>query len=149
MDIFPIPIEIPLQMPLLDYDKKLIHIEEVIEAKRMMLLQKQKKITGIIKQNRFLDIVKNDYVNYYRYIIEQKQDQMKALELLNKYIYDLSTTDILSKNNLQDDKVEQERILREIKYIKKGLDSIIKNTNYINSELNNNNSNKNNNNISM
>lgn len=135
MDIFPIAIELPLQVPLLDNDKKLMHIEEVIEAKRTMLLQKQKKIRFILKQNKFLDIVKNDYVNYYRYIIEQKQDQMKALELLNKYIYDLSTTDVLSKNNLEDAKVEQERILREIKSIKKGLDSIIENTNYINSEL--------------
>ena len=135
MDIFPINIELPLQMPLIDYEKKLIHIEEVIEAKRIMLLQKQKKITCVLKQNRFLDIVKNDYLNYYRYIIEQKQDQLKALEILNKYIYDLSSTEILSKNNLEDAKVEQEKILREIKSIKKGLDSIIENTNHINSKL--------------
>ena len=131
-----IPIKLPLQMPLLDKDKRLIHIEEVIEAKRRMLLHKQKKIRFIVKQNRFLDTVKNDYVNYYRYIIEQKQDQIKSLELLNRYIYDLSSTDILSKNNIEDAKVEQERILREIKSIKRGLDSIINNTNYINSELN-------------
>jgi hypothetical protein len=134
-----IPIKLSLQMPLIDKDKRLIHIEQVIEAKKRMLLQKQKKITFVLKQNKFLDIVKNDYVKYYHYIIEQKQDQIKALELLNRYIFDLSSTDILSKNNLKDAKVEQEKILREIKSIKKNLDSIINNTNYINSELNNNN----------
>jgi hypothetical protein len=134
-----IPIILPLQMPLFDKDKRLIHIEEVIEAKRRMLFQKQKKIKFVLKQNRFLDIVKNDYIKYYHYIIEQKQEQIKALELLNRYICDLSSTDILSKNNMEDAKVEQHRILREIKSIKRGLDSIINNTNYINSELNKNN----------
>ena len=48
-----IPIILPLQMPLFDKDKRLIHIEEVIEAKRRMLLQKQKKIKFVLKQNRF------------------------------------------------------------------------------------------------
>lgn len=135
MDNFPIPIDLPLPMLILDNNNKLIHIEEVIEAKRTMLLQKQKKIRYILKQNKFLDVVKNDYINYYRYIVEQKQDQLKALEILNKYIYDLSSTELLSKNNLVDAKVEQEKILREIKTIKKGLDSIIENTNHINSKL--------------
>jgi flagellar biosynthesis chaperone FliJ len=134
-----IPIKLPLHMTLLDNDKRLIHIEEVIEAKRRMLLHKQKKIKFVLKQNRFLDTVKNDYVKYYRYIIEQKQDQIKSLELLNRYIFDLSSSNILSKNNIEDAKVEQDRILHEIKSIKKGLDSIINNTNHINSELNKNN----------
>jgi hypothetical protein len=102
------------------------------------LLQKQKKIRFILKQNRFLDTVKNDYIKYYRYIIEQKQDQMKALELLNRYIYELSSNGTLSKNNMEDAKVEQRKILHEIKSIKQGLDSIIINTNHINSELNKN-----------
>lgn len=131
-----IPLNLPLQMPMLNNNDRLIHIEEVIEAKRRMLLEKQKKIRFVLKQNRFLDTVKNDYVKYYHFIIEQKHDQIKALELLNKYIYDLSSTGTLSKNNMEDAKVEQERILREIKSIKKGLDSIIENTNYINSNLN-------------
>jgi hypothetical protein len=136
MDI--IPIILPLQMTLFDKDKRLIHIEEVIEAKKRMLLQKQKKIRFILKQNRFLDTVKNDYIKYYHYIIEQKQDQMKALELLNRYICELSSNGTLSKNNMEDAKVEQRKILHEIKSIKQGLDSIIINTNHINSELNKN-----------
>jgi len=136
MDI--IPIILPLQTSLFDKDKRLIHIEEVIEAKKSMLLQKQKKIRFILKQNRFLDTVKNDYIKYYRYIIEQKQDQMKALELLNRYICELSSNGTLSKNNMEDARVEQRKILHEIKSIKQGLDSIIINTNHINSELNKN-----------
>ena len=134
-----IPFDLPLQMTLLDKNERLIQIEEIIEAKRKMLHQKQKKIKSILKQNRFLDIVKSDYEKYYFYIIEQKQDQIKALEILNNYINDLSSSEFLSKYNLKDAKIEQERILREIKYIKKGLDTLIDNTNNINSELSKNN----------
>lgn len=110
-------------------------IEELIEAKRNMLIQKQKKIKHVVKQNKFLDSVKNDYIKYFYFIVQQKQDQIKALDMLNKYIYDLSNTGELSKNNLEDAKVEQEKILREVKSIKRGLDSIINNTNYINTQL--------------
>ena len=130
-----IPIKIPVNMPLVERDERLLHIEDLIEAKRRMLLEKQKKLRFIAKQNRFLDAVKNDYVKYYTYISQQKQDQIKALELLNHYIQDLSTSGQLSKSNIEDAKVEQARILREVKSIKNGLDSIINNTNYITSEL--------------
>ena len=129
-----IPIKISLPMPLCDIDERLIHIEEVIDAKRRMLIQKQKKIRYVLRQNKFLDTVKNDYINYYRFIIEQKQDQIKALALLNNYINDLSSSEALSKNNMEDAKIEQKRILHEIKLIKRGLNNIIINTNNLNSD---------------
>jgi hypothetical protein len=130
-----IPVKIPFNMSLAKRDEQLLQIEDLIDAKRRMLLDKQKKIRFISKQNRFLDEVKNDYVTYYNYISQQKQDQIKALELLNGYIHDLSTSGKLSKHNIEDAKFEQNKILSEVKSIKKGLDNIINNTNYINSEL--------------
>ena len=130
-----IPVKLQANLPLVKRDEQLLHIEELIDAKRRMLLDKQKKLRFISKQNRFLDAVKNDYVTYYNYISQQKQDQIKALELLNEYIHDLSSSGQLSKHNIEDAKFEQERILREVKSIKKGLDDIVNNTNYISSEL--------------
>jgi hypothetical protein len=130
-----VPIRIPANVNLAKNDERLIHIENLINAKRSLLLDKQKKLRFIAKQNRFLDAVKSDYVKYYNYIAEQKQDQIKALELLNGYIHDLSVSGKLSKYNIEDAKFEQDKILREVKSIKKGLDDIIVNTNYINSAL--------------
>ena len=130
-----IPIKIPANAHLVKRDEKLLHREELIEAKRRMLLDKQKKLRFVVKQNRFLDAVKNDYATYYNYISKQKQDQIKALELLNQYIHDLSVSGQLSKHNVEDAKFEQGKILHEVKSIKKGLDDIINNTNYITSEL--------------
>ena len=96
-----------------------------------MLLDKQKKIQLISKQNIFLDTVKSDYAQYCSYIVQQKREQMEALELLNKYINDLTISGKLSQHNIEDAKFEQKKILHELNKIKKGLDGILKDTNEI------------------
>jgi hypothetical protein len=122
---------VPVNMPLVKRDEQLLHIEELIDAKRKMLLDKQKKIRFISKQNKFLDAIKNDYSKYYGYIVKQKHDQIEALDMLNNYIHDLTTSGKLSKNNIEDAKHEQSKILKELKTIKKGLDGIMNDTNDI------------------
>lgn len=117
--------------PLAEQDERFLHIEKLIDAKRKMLHDKQKKLKFISKQNRFLDVIKDDYSKYYSYISKQKQDQIKALEILNNYINDLTTSGKLTKNNIDDANFEQEKIFREIKSIRKGLDDIISDTNYM------------------
>jgi len=126
---------VPVNMPLVKRDEKLLQIEELINAKRKMLLDKQKKIRFISKQNNFLDAVKNDYAKYYGYIVKQKREQMEALDVLNNYIQDLTVSGKLSKHNIEDAKYEQSKILNELKNIQKGLDSIINDTNDINVNL--------------
>jgi len=126
-------IKIPINM--MQRDEQFMQIQELIESKRQMLLDKQKKLQVITKQNHFLDVIKNDYAQYYNYISQQKNDQIKALQLLNGYINDLTVSGKLSKHNIDDAKYEQGKILHEVKSIKKGLDSIMNNTKYVNSEL--------------
>jgi hypothetical protein len=60
---------------------------------------------------------------------------MSALTLLNGYIKDLTVSGNLSKNNIEDAKNEQNKILTEINSIKKGIDDIIKETGNINSTV--------------
>ena len=112
-------------------DEQLLQIEELIRSKRKMLLDKQKKMRVISNQNKFLDDVKNDYAKYYSYIAQQKREQLDALGLLNNYIHDLTVSGKLSKHNIEDAKYEQTKILNELKNIKKGLDSMINDTNDI------------------
>ena len=106
-------------------DQQLLQIENLIDAKRKMLIDKQKKFKNLTKQNEFLNEVKQDYNKYYGYIIKQKEEQMSALTLLNTYIKDLTISNSLSKNNIHDAKNEQQKILTEINSIKKELDNII------------------------
>ena len=107
-------------------DNQLLQIENLIDAKRKMLIDKQKKFKNISKQNEFLSEVKQDYSKYYGYIVKQKQDQMSALSMLDTYIKDLTVSGTLSKNNIDDAKNEQQKILTEINSIKNGIDDIIK-----------------------
>ena len=110
-------------------DQQFLYMQQLIEQKRDMLLQKQRHIQKASKQNEFLEVVKNDYAKYYDYIAQQKREQIQALELLNKYVQDLNTTNQMSKYNIKDAKAEQQKIMTEIETIKKGLDEIMTHTN--------------------
>ena len=119
-------------------DQKLLQIENLIDAKRKMLIDKQKKFKNITKQNEFLNVVKQDYNKYYGYIVKQKQEQMSALSLLNNYIKDFSVSGKLSKNNVDDAKNEQQKILTEINSIKKGINDIMGGVDDISLQIGNN-----------
>jgi flagellar biosynthesis chaperone FliJ len=122
---------------LADKDDQLIHLENLIESKRQMLLEKQKKLRFVYKQNQFLGVVREDYDKYYSYIVKQKQDQMKALQLLNTYVDDLTRSGNLTKHNVADAKHEQRKIVSEMKSIQMNLDEIVSNTHDIHKTLQN------------
>jgi hypothetical protein len=120
-----IPYQVRIVVPIKERDNQFLQLQEVIEAKKQMLIDKQKKLRFITKQNRFLEAVRNDYQNYYSYFEQQKRDQIKALELLDEYIKDLTVSGRLTKHNIEDAKAEQFKILREVKSIKNSLDALI------------------------
>lgn len=130
---------IAIKRPMEITDEEYMHLQYVIEAKRRMLLKKQKKIQLLSKQNAFLEGIKKDYYNYNNYIVKQKQEQIIALELLNNYIKDLNKSGQLSESNMKDAKIEQNKILRELKMLKTNLDKIINDTNELDDTLNPNN----------
>ena len=134
MDI--VPYEARIVIPVKDRDDKLLQIQNLIDAKRKMLSNKQKKLRFISKQNKFLEAVRNDYEKYNNYMIQQKTDQIRALQLIDDYIKDLTTSGKLTRHNIEDAREEQAKILREVKSIKESLDSIVDETNYVETTLN-------------
>ena len=111
-----------------EHDNRLVQIENLIEAKKNMLIKKQKTLGQISQQNKFLGDVKSDYIKYNNYIIQQKQDQINSFKIINDYINSLTISGKLSKYDIEDAKEEQKKILNEIKSIRHNLDDIIKNT---------------------
>ena len=99
-------------------------LQGMIDAKRESLIKKQITLQFLSKENTFLQGIRDDYSKYNKYIVQQKQDQMTALSILNNYIQDLAVTGELSKQNIEDARTEQKKILEEIDSIKKNLDSI-------------------------
>jgi len=126
---------LPIQVDLASKDKQFIELQQLIELKRKMLLDKQIKYKKISKQNHFLEEIKNDYSNYSNYIMKQKQEQIQALEILHNYVKDLTTSGKLSKQNVKDAKYEQKKIIKELKSIKHNLDDAIQNNNDINNDI--------------
>jgi len=127
MDIVPLPFHIKIvSMP--EDDDRLIQIENLIEAKKNMLIKKQKTLSQISQQNKFLGDVKNDYIKYNNFIIQQKQDQIKSFKIINDYINSLTISGKLNKYDIEDAKEEQKKIINEIKSIKHNLDDIIEDT---------------------
>ena len=123
-----LPYQTRVVIPIRERDDQFIQLQQLIDAKREMLINKQKKFRFITKQNKFLDSVKNEYHKFYSYIEQQKRDQITALHALDEYIKDLSLSGKLTKHNIEDAKEEQAKILNEVKLIKEGLDSIINDT---------------------
>jgi hypothetical protein len=117
------------QMNLATKDQQFIQLQELIDLKRKMLLNKQIKYNKIKKQNHFLEEIMNDYSNYSNYITKQKQEQIQALEILHNYVRDLTISGNLSKQNVKDAKYEQKKIIKELKSIKENLDEVIQNNN--------------------
>ena len=113
---------------LMEKDQQFIYIQQLIDEKRNMLLEKQKHLQKEARQNEFLEMVKRDYAKYNDYIVQQKREQIQAFEILKKYVDDLNATNKLSKYNMMDAKVEQQKIMAEIESIRKGLAEITKNT---------------------
>ena len=73
-----------------EIDDKFLQIQRIKQIKKDFLLANQKKLKEISQQNEFLEGVKNDYCKYNNYILQQKKDQIRALEMLDEYIKDLN-----------------------------------------------------------
>ncbi len=124
-----------IKKPLEDKNNQFMQIQQLIDSKRELLEKKQKKLKEIQKQNQFLGVVRDDYLKYQNYITQQKHDQINALQIINNYIDDLTQTGKLSKYNIEDAKVEQQKIMQEVNSIRSGLDEIMNDTDYIGAEL--------------
>ena len=120
---------LPIRVVFKNNDEKLLKIDELIEAKRQMLQDKQKTIGKIAKQNKFLEDVKNDYSNYNNIIMKQKHGQIQALELIHKYINDLKSTEKISNQSIEEAKNDQFKIMNEIETIKQNLEGIVNSNN--------------------
>lgn len=117
--------EVPMMTNLREQDDKFRQIQQLIDAKKDMLVKKQKRLQCISKQNKFLENVKDDYSHYYSYIAQQKKDQLRALGILDQYIKDLSLQGQLTTYNIEDATHEQAKILQEMKKIQTSLDELI------------------------
>ena len=114
-----------MNIQLAEWDLHLIQIEQEIISKKKMLIKKKKDLEKKKKNNNFLNEVNDDYTKYYNHIVGEKQQQYKALMLLNEYMNDLIKTEHLVDDQLRIAKHNQKDIMMEINSVKTELDELI------------------------
>lgn len=115
-----------LDFSLAHQDNFLRNIESQIEYKRAMLLNKQKILREASKENEFLTKVTENYQKYYDYILKQKRDQIKAMNLLQGYIEDLMANGKLGDKDIQEARKDQKSLTHEMSGIQRDLDAVLK-----------------------
>jgi hypothetical protein len=118
--------EINIKITLTERDFYINQIEDQIKEKEQLLINKYKQMNDLAKKNEFLTDIKNDYTNYYNYIVKEKQQQLIAMENINAYLNNLFLNTQLSLDKINDAKLEQKRILIEMDIIKTKLNNIMK-----------------------
>jgi hypothetical protein len=113
-------------MSLAQRDLQLLQLETEIKHKKSLLIKKKRDLDKKVKVNAFLGDVNADYNKYYRHIVQEKQNQHTALNLLKEYIGDLMQTETLVNDQLRTAKHDQTDIIREINIVKGELDELIK-----------------------
>ena len=114
-----------MSLTLAERDLHLIQIEAEIKNKKKLLVKKKKDLDKKIKLNEYLSGVKSDYSKYYDYILNEKQQQYNALNLLKEYISDLIKTEHMVDEQLRTAKYDQKEIVQEIDRVKDELDELI------------------------
>ena len=114
-----------MQITLAQKDMRLFQLDQEIMNRRRLIIDKTKEMKKKVKVNHFLETVKDDYNRYYDYILKEKQQQLLAMKMLDKYLHSLEQIDELAGTGLSTLKTDQREILGEMSKIKKDLDGLI------------------------
>jgi len=113
------------QLSLAERDLQILKFEEEIQKRKNLLVKKKKELNEKQKLNQFLEHVKDDYYNYYDYILNEKQKQYDSLMLLKEYINELIKTEDLKNEQIIAAKYDEKEIIKEINKIKSEMDCLI------------------------
>ena len=107
-------------------DLYLLQIETEINNKKKLLLKKKKDLDKKQQINHFLNGVTKDYLKYYNYILNEKQQQYKMLIMLKEYLNDLILSENLVDEQRRTANHDHQDIIKEISKVKGELDNLIK-----------------------
>jgi|TARA_A100001015_G_scaffold250597_1_gene289094 translation initiation factor 2B subunit (eIF-2B alpha/beta/delta family) len=107
------------------HDKILDDLQNELENKKNMLKNKYENLNTVKESNEFLSDVLEDYDKYYKFILEQKQQQEVTMKNIIYHIDKIIKEENLSNESLLEAKKEQNTILNEIDKVKNEIDEII------------------------
>jgi hypothetical protein len=114
---------------LAERDKYLYQIEKQIEAKRKLLIKKKKHLKRDIKENEFLEAVKEEYRTYFEKIVKETTDEYAAMSKIADHLQYIIDDGIknssMNKTELTAARAEHKEIIMEMKKVKHILNAIV------------------------
>ena len=96
-----------------------------LESREKDLRETYKDLQKTTLENDFFQSVLDDYEKYYSYIINEKQHQYAAFQLISDYLDELNSETSLTKDQTNQLRNDQKEILSKLSFIKHELDEII------------------------
>lgn len=107
-------------------DKNIYNMKCILEKKKLLLLERNREIKELAKQNGFLNNVLFDYEKIKSRILEEKRKQQSAIKIISKHISQISKNmnqEDYHIGQLQDD---QSVLLEELEKIKMEMNEVMR-----------------------
>jgi hypothetical protein len=107
-------------------DKNIYNMKCILEKKKLLLLEKNREVKELSKQNSFLNSVLSDYDKIKSHILEEKRKQQSAIKIISKHISQISKNmneEDYHVGQLQDD---QSMLLEELEKIKMEMKEVMR-----------------------
>jgi hypothetical protein len=107
-------------------DKNIYNMKCILEKKKLLLLERNREIKELAKQNGFLNNVLFDYEKIKSRILEEKRKQQSAIKIISKHISQISKNmnqEDYHIGQLQDD---QSMLLEELEKIKMEMNEVMR-----------------------
>jgi hypothetical protein len=120
-----IRLQVPCELSLYERDMYIKKMMEEIERKKMFLMEKRNSLKYMKKENNLLEHVSSDYEKYYDYILQEKQAQIEAMKRIKQSLDDLIISGKLTDTDLENARMEQRGVIKEMKSIRNKLNTIV------------------------
>lgn len=112
-------------MELAKKDMQISDIEKLIHDRKQMLFDKYKELQKTANENEYLKDVKQEYEDYFSLVQKEKREQLDALNNVYKHLDEIIKTSKLTDSFLENSKIEQQEIMKQINILENELNEII------------------------
>jgi hypothetical protein len=107
-------------------DKNIYNMKCILEKKKQLLLEKNREIKELAKQNSFLNKVLSDYEKIKLHILEEKKKQQSAIKIISKHISQISKNMNQEDYHIEQLQDDQSMLLEELEKIKMEMKEVMK-----------------------
>jgi hypothetical protein len=107
-------------------DKNIYNMKCILEKKKLLLIEKNREIKELAKQNGFLNNVLSDYEKIKSHILEEKRKQQSAIKIISKHISQLSKNMNEEDSHIGQLQEDQFTLLEELAKIKMEMNEVMR-----------------------